>query len=164
MLLGKPREVYDWLVWVMCPFCPPIIVAEDPALSLACSTPMTPCEDPSRTVIGPFGSCAHPDPHDCGLEDPALSLARLTSPPVEIQGELRLVHLGHVPNSGPTPLIGARDSCSLIGQVCSYDPLGLGGGLTRLRPQRGAGCPRGTLERPGYHQRGVHSALFMGSL
>lgn len=27
MLLGKPREVYDWLVWVMCPFCPPIIVA-----------------------------------------------------------------------------------------------------------------------------------------
>lgn len=78
MLLGKPREVYDWLVWVMCPFCPPIIVAEDPALSLACSTPMTPCEDPSRTVIGPFGSCAHPDPHDCGLEDPALSLARLT--------------------------------------------------------------------------------------
>ena len=41
----------------------------------------------------------------------------------------------------PGPSHGGRGSCSLIGQVCSHDLLGFGGGSAVLRPQGGAGSP-----------------------
>lgn len=53
----------------------------------------------------------------------------------------------------------AKGSCSLTGQVCSQDPLLLGGGSALLRRQRGAGSPKERLEEAEISRQGSTPAF-----
>ena len=72
----------------------------------------------------------------------------------KIQRGLWLAHLGHMPIRAAS--LGGRGSCPLIGQVCSHDPLGLGGVGQPYSDHREGLVPLGEV------RAGAHSSLSWG--